>query len=149
MAEQLPDQFVRARICVEGNLGGQMAELMRSNFHSQVPQNSLLDRTLYCLFRFALKGDKHRIGAHADHRRGDLVPIDMETVGEGGGKLDLEDDIVLGFVGPECEECRLAAPLRPMQMLVELQGGQVLHAHGHVKEKVDRERTLQVDERPP
>jgi hypothetical protein len=100
-------------------------------------------------FRFALKGDKHRIGALADHRGGELVPIDVETLGEDGRKLELEDDIVLGFVGPECDECRLAAPLRPVHMLVELQGGQVLHTHGHVKEKVDRERALQVDERPP
>ena len=90
-----------------------------------MPQNGLLDGDLNRSLgsRLAPQGDEHRIGTLADHRGGNLVAIDLEAVGEHRRNLELEWDIILGFVAPECEECRFAAPLRPVQMLVEGQGG--------------------------
>ena len=122
MAQQLPHQLVGAWVAVEFDFGRQVAELVRGDFHPQMPQNgpldSDLDRSLGS--RLAVKGDKHRIGTLADHRGGNLVAINLKALGEHRRNLELEWVIVLGFVAPECEECRLAASLRPVQMLVEV-----------------------------
>ena len=70
MAEQLPYQLVGAWIGVEDDFGCQMAELVRREFHPEMPQNGLLDGDLDRVLgsRLARKGDEHRIGTLADHR---------------------------------------------------------------------------------
>jgi hypothetical protein len=69
--------------------------------------------TLFDLYRtlcsrFARKRDEHRIGTLTDHRGGNLVPIGQKTIGKLRRDFELEWSIILGFVAPEREECRLA-----------------------------------------
>ena len=77
------------------------------------------------------------------------MAVDLQAFGEHRRNLELEHDVIFGFVAPERQERRLAAPLWPVQMLLEAHGGQVLHAQPKVKEKIDRKGRLQVDEGPP
>jgi hypothetical protein len=67
VAQQLPDQFIRAWVGVENDLGCQVAKLMRGDFDSEMPQNGLLDGDLdrSLRSRLARKGDEHRIGTRA------------------------------------------------------------------------------------
>ena len=92
VSQQLADQLIRPRVGVEGDLGCQMPELMRSDFHAQMPQNGCLDGDLdrSLASRLARQGDEHRIGTLADHCRGNLVPINLEALGKLRRNLELE-----------------------------------------------------------
>jgi hypothetical protein len=122
--QQLSDQLVSTRVGIEDYFRCEMAELVRSDFHSQISQNSFhdSDRNRILTPRPARPGDENRVGTLPDHRRGNLIAIDLETIGEHGRELELEDNTVLGFVAAESDECRLAGSLWPVQMLVEIQG---------------------------
>ena len=98
---------------------------MRRKFHSQMPVNSLHDRGRDRLLRSRLggSGDKDRIRVLAGDCRHNLITISMETFGEPRRDLVLELDVVLGLIKAEYDERRLAASLRPVQMVFEVQGG--------------------------
>src|SRR5262245_5687238 len=81
-------------------------------------------------------------GTLSDRHGGNLVTVDPKALGEHGRNLALDWVVILRFVAPECQECRLPAPLRPVQVLVEPKAAQVLHAQPKVKKKVDGESIL-------
>jgi len=47
--QQLPYQLVRTRVSVENDFGGQVPELVRCQFHSQIPQYGLRNSHLDCV----------------------------------------------------------------------------------------------------
>ena len=147
--QQLPHQFISTRVGIEDDFRGQMAELVRSDLDSEVPQDGLRDSDLNCRLapRPACPRDEQLIGTFADHRRGNLVPIRVESVGKHGRNLKLEEHVILGLIAPQGDERWPAPSLRPVQMALEVERGQILHAQRDMDEEVDRERALEVDER--
>ena len=85
------------------------------------------------LLGLPLKVTNTAVGPHAGDPRGNLVAINLEALRECRRNFELQRDVVLGFVAPECDERWFATPLRPVQMRVERQGRQVLHAHRDVE----------------
>ena len=150
MAQQLPYQLVGAWIGVEDDFGRQMAELVRGDFHPEIPQDGLLDRDRNRVLgsRPACRGDEHRIGTLADHRRGNLVAIDLQAFGEHRRDLELEYDVILGFVAPERRGApACGAPVASANAARSCREARFCMRSGNVEEKVDRKGRLQVDER--
>jgi hypothetical protein len=65
--QQLADEFETAGVGVQPELGSQMSELMRSEFHTKIPEHGSFDCNLYCTLRsrLASKCDEYGIRALA------------------------------------------------------------------------------------
>jgi hypothetical protein len=98
-----------------------MPVLMGGDFYSKISPNSLLDCEFKTPLSFGLarQGDEDRAGALSYYCGRDLVPIEPEAIGKRRWNFVIEEDVIFSLVVLECDECGLAASLRPMQVLVE------------------------------
>ena len=150
VAQELPNQFVRPGIRVENDLRCYVPELVACQLEADMSEYAPLDcyRDSPESSRPALAGYEQSIWAPADHRRCDLITKRIEPVGKPGRELKLERALILRLLHPNDKKRRLAAPLRPMKVLVELQRGEIFYTRCRMQENVYGERGLQIDEPP-
>ena len=144
VAEELPKRFVGPGISVVVDFRRYVPELVTCQLDTDMSEHALLDSQPDRpeSSRLAFAGNEQGVWAPADHCRRNLIAKRIEPVGKRGRKLKLERALILRLLHPNNEKRRFAAPLRPMQVLAELQRGEILHTQPRMQENVDCKRGL-------
>ena len=123
---------------------------MRRHFDAEVAPNGFADRSGDRSLRLWLSvlAYKQRVGMLAGERRDNLIAEDQETIAQRRRQFIDILRSCFGFRRTEPNQHGLAAALGPVQVPVEAQRAQILHAHRRVQQNINCEGALQIDKGP-
>ena len=123
MAKQLANVLVSSGIVVESDLCPKVRELVRRELNSEMSQNGFLDSDPQGTTgsRNTLARDEQSVRDFADDWGRDFVTKEIKTIRQDRRKLELECILVFRLFAVEHKDGRFAAPLRPVDVLVETQ----------------------------